>query len=65
MSACLKAFSNHSINASGLCFEGDIAEGELEIGQVAALIDKVQTTKEVIDEMIADYKASLSRVNTF
>jgi len=46
-------------------FEGDIAEGELEIGQVAALIDKVQTAKEVIDEMVAEYKASLSRVNTF
>ena len=46
-------------------FEGDIAEGELEIGQVAALIDKVQTAKEVIDEMIAEYKASLTRVNTF
>ena len=46
-------------------FEGDMAEGELEIGQVAALIDKVQTAKEVIDEMIAEYKASLTRVNTF
>ena len=46
-------------------FEGDIAEGELEIGQVAALIDKVQTAKEVIDEMVAEYEASLSRVNTF
>ena len=46
-------------------FEGDIAEGELEIGQVAALIDKVQTAKEVIDEMVAEYKASLTRVNTF
>jgi 2-nitropropane dioxygenase NPD len=46
-------------------FEGDIAEGELEIGQVAALIDKVQTAKEVIDEMVAEYEASLARVNTF
>ena len=46
-------------------FEGDIAEGELEIGQVAALIDKVQTAKEVIDEMVAEYEASLTRVNTF
>ena len=46
-------------------FEGDMAEGELEIGQVAALIDKVQTAKEVIDEMVAEYKASLARVNTF
>ena len=46
-------------------FEGDMAEGELEIGQVAALIDKVQTAKEVIDEMVAEYETSLSRVNTF
>ena len=46
-------------------FEGDMAEGELEIGQVAALIDKVQTAKEVIDEIVAEYKASLARVNTF
>jgi len=36
-------------------FEGDLNEGELEIGQVSAMIDKIKTSKEIIDEIIAEY----------
>ena len=36
--------------------EGDIQEGELEIGQVSAGIDKIQTVKEIIDEIISEYR---------
>lgn len=39
-------------------FEGDMTEGELEIGQVAALINKIQSSKEIIDEIIAEYKSA-------
>jgi enoyl-[acyl-carrier protein] reductase II len=36
-------------------FEGDLVEGELEIGQVSGAIDKIQTVKEVVDEIVAEY----------
>ena len=37
-------------------FEGDLENGELEIGQVAGLIHDIKTAKEVIDEMITEYE---------
>jgi len=40
-------------------FEGDVQEGELEIGQVASLIDKVKPVKAIMEEMIAEYKTSV------
>lgn len=45
-------------------FEGDLVEGELEIGQVSASIDKIQSVQEVFDELIADYNATLSLMAT-
>ena len=36
--------------------EGDLAEGELEIGQVSSLLSESQSAKEIIDEIIAEYK---------
>lgn len=36
-------------------FEGDLVEGELEIGQVAALIEDIPTVKEVVDSIIKEY----------
>ena len=36
-------------------FEGDLEEGELEIGQVSGLIDEIKTAEEVIHEMIAEF----------
>jgi enoyl-[acyl-carrier protein] reductase II len=47
-------------------FEGDMDEGELEIGQVSATIDKIETVKEVIDDMIADYNSVIKQLqNSF
>ncbi|AUC14695.1 2-nitropropane dioxygenase [Tenacibaculum sp. SZ-18] len=37
-------------------FEGDLEEGELEIGQVAGLIHKIKPAKQVLEEIISDYK---------
>jgi len=37
-------------------FEGDLENGELEIGQVAGLIHDIKTAKEVIDEMVTEYE---------
>lgn len=37
-------------------FEGDMEEGELEIGQVAALIDQIMPAKSIVDEIIKDFE---------
>lgn len=47
-------------------FEGDLDEGELEIGQVATLINKSETAKEAIDDIINEFNSiinSLTSVN--
>lgn len=36
-------------------FEGDLNEGELEIGQVAGLIHEIKSAKEVIDSILLEY----------
>lgn len=43
-------------------FEGDLVEGELEIGQVSGGIDKIQTVKEVIDELIMEYNSTIKTI---
>lgn len=37
-------------------FEGDLVEGELEIGQVASIINEIQSVKEIFEEMLAEIK---------
>jgi enoyl-[acyl-carrier protein] reductase II len=46
-------------------FEGDLEEGELEIGQVSASIQKIQSVQEVFDELLAGYRATMSRIGAF
>jgi len=36
-------------------FEGDLEEGELEIGQIAGLIDSIKPAAKIVEEIIADY----------
>lgn len=40
-------------------FEGDLKEGELEIGQIASLFHRIQPVKEVMKELIDDYNSAL------
>ena len=40
-------------------FEGDLVDGMLEIGQVAGLIHKIQSAKEIVEEMVKEYKEVL------
>ena len=37
-------------------YEGDLKEGELEIGQVSSLIEEVKTVKEVFEEVLAEFQ---------
>lgn len=40
-------------------FEGDLYEGELEIGQVSAFINEIKSVEEVMNEIISDYAAAI------
>lgn len=44
-------------------FEGNLEEGELEIGQVTALFKKEQTVSEVMAELVADYRKAFDGLN--
>lgn len=40
-------------------FEGDLVEGELEIGQVASLVDSVVSAQQVVSEIIEEYNKTI------
>lgn len=46
-------------------FEGNLQEGELEIGQVAATLHRWQSASEVMKELITDYNATLERIKSY
>jgi enoyl-[acyl-carrier protein] reductase II len=46
-------------------FEGDLEEGELEIGQVSALIHDILPAAEIIENLITEFKASQEKVSCF
>jgi enoyl-[acyl-carrier protein] reductase II len=46
-------------------FEGDLIEGELEIGQIAGIIDKIQPAATIIQEMITDFNIAIKETITF
>ena len=39
-------------------FEGDLIEGELEIGQIAGLIHEIKPVKEIIDDVISEFEVA-------
>ena len=45
-------------------FEGDLVEGELEIGQVASMIDSIPSAAEVVKDMMDEFRATLSFIST-
>jgi enoyl-[acyl-carrier protein] reductase II len=42
-------------------FEGNLAEGELEIGQVSAIIKTIKPAAEIVQEMYKEYEAALKQ----
>ncbi len=46
-------------------FEGDLKEGNLEIGQISAIINSVDSVKDIIKEIIAEYESAKSNLFTF
>jgi enoyl-[acyl-carrier protein] reductase II len=43
-------------------FEGDLDEGELEIGQVSALIHEIKPAADVVRELVQDYETALKQL---
>lgn len=45
-------------------FEGDLIEGELEIGQVSALIHEIKPAGEVVNDMVSEFEQSVAAIKT-
>jgi enoyl-[acyl-carrier protein] reductase II len=43
-------------------FEGDMVEGELEIGQIAAQIDSLKPAAEIVSEMVSVYNREIKKI---
>jgi enoyl-[acyl-carrier protein] reductase II len=39
-------------------FEGDLEEGELEIGQISGLINEILPAKKIVENLIAEFEAA-------
>jgi enoyl-[acyl-carrier protein] reductase II len=46
-------------------FEGDLVEGELEIGQIAGLITDIKPVANIVEEVIAEFELAKKEVTTF
>jgi len=44
-------------------FQGDLQEGELEIGQISTQINKINSTKNIIDDIISEYQTLKQQLN--
>ena len=53
----LKALLGRARAKKGM-FEGDLEEGELEIGQIAGLIDSIKPAAEIVQEMITEFESA-------
>ena len=45
-------------------FEGDMKEGELEIGQVSAMIDDIPSVETIMKNIISDFEATRKKVSS-
>lgn len=45
-------------------FEGDLNEGELEIGQISASIDEIKPAAVIVNELMNDFKATLEKMKS-
>lgn len=46
-------------------FEGDLEEGELEIGQIAGLINEIKPAADIVKEMIAEFELEKLKITMF
>ena len=43
-------------------FEGDLNQGELEIGQVSGIINDIKTSKEIITTLVNEYTTAKNSI---
>jgi len=43
-------------------FEGDLHEGELEIGQIAGLIRDIRPAARIVSDMMAEYESAKTEI---
>ena len=58
----LKEFLGRARAKKGM-FEGNLTEGELEIGQIAGLINDIKPVKEIFDEILAEYNVAIAEIS--
>ena len=46
-------------------YEGDLTEGELEIGQVSALIQDIKPAAEIIHDIYTEFKHHIKKLNAY
>jgi enoyl-[acyl-carrier protein] reductase II len=46
-------------------FEGDLEEGELEIGQIAGIIDSIEPVATIIENIIQEFEEAKNKLNSF
>jgi enoyl-[acyl-carrier protein] reductase II len=46
-------------------FEGDLEEGELEIGQISGLIHEIKPAAEIVKEMLEEFETARKEVSSF
>lgn len=59
----LRSLLGHGRSKRGI-FEGDLEEGELEIGQVASLVREIVPAEKVVREMVKDYNNTVKNLST-
>lgn len=45
-------------------FEGDLTEGELEIGQISSLIHKVEPVSLIFEDIVAEYNEAITQIQS-
>ncbi len=60
----LKALLGRARAKRGM-FEGDLEDGELEIGQIVGLINEIKPVSEIMQEIVADFEQSVATTFSF
>ncbi len=58
----LKALLGRGRAKQGM-FQGDLENGELEIGQISGMIDEIKPADQIVEEIIAEYRTAVSNCN--
>jgi enoyl-[acyl-carrier protein] reductase II len=60
----LRAILGRARSKRGM-FEGDMDEGELEIGQVSATINEIKPAAEILNDIIQEFNQANSTISSF